>query len=141
MEFSVPKFIERQPVIVFGITFRQFMFLGVTALGLGILWLTLPSKFLFWVITSLTALFAFLAIFVKIGGRPFSTVLFNFFRYTLGPKLYLWERKGAMAFVLKKVQPERKKEPTLKEITSESSLRIVERSHLGEMARRVETGT
>jgi len=140
MEFAVPKFIERQPVIIWTITFRQFMILGVTALGLGILWLTLPSKFLFFVIAGLTVLFAILAIFVKIGGRPFSTVLFNFFRYTLGPKLFLWERKAAPAFVLKKAEGTDKKEP-LKNLTAESPLKIVEKSHLGEMARRIETGT
>ncbi len=141
MEFAVPKFIERQPVIIWTITFRQFMILGIGALGLGILWLTLPSKFLFWVIAGFAALFAFLAIFVRIGGRPFTTVLFNFFRYTVGPKLYLWERKAAPAFVLKKAAEPRKKEPSLKELTSESPLKIVERSRLGEMARRIESGS
>lgn len=136
MEFQIPKFIERQPRIIWTITFRQFIFLALVAGGLGLLYLMLPSKFLFYLVAILTATFSFALVFVKIQGRPFSIVLWNFLRYSFGSKLYLWKRKAAPPKLLKKIEiPELKKEEP-----KGPSLRIAERSRLREMTRRIETG-
>lgn len=136
MEFQVPKFIERQPRIVWTITFRQFIFLALTGGALGLLYLMLPSKALFWLITILVAGFSFALVFVKIGGRPFGTVLWNFLRYFIRPRLYLWERRAAPPRLLKRTEALGKK----REEERGPSLKIGERSRLKEMARRVETG-
>jgi hypothetical protein len=137
MEFQVPKFIERQPVIIWTITFRQFMFLALAAGGLGILYLILPSRLLFFFIAFWVLVFSFFAIFVKIGGRPFSVVLVNFFRYTFSSKIYLWQRKAAPPRLLKKTSLA----PVKKEAIPGVALKVTERSYLGEMAKKIETTT
>lgn len=137
MEFQVPKFIERQPRIIWTITFRQFIFLICVAGALGLLYLMVPSKPLFYLVAFLSGIFSFTLVFVKIGGRPFSKVLWNFMLYFMGPKLYLWERKAAPPRLLKKTKiPEIKRE----KVPPTPSLRIAEKSRLKEMARKIETG-
>lgn len=104
--------------------------------GLGLLYLMMPSRGLFFLIATLTAIFAFAIVFVKIGGRPFGTVFQNFLRYSFGSKLYLWQRKAAPPRLLKKTKlPETKKEEE-----GGPALKIVEKSRLKEMTKRIETG-
>ena len=135
MEFLIPKFIERQPRIIWTITFRQFIFLALVGGGLGLLYLMIASKFLFWLIAILTMGFSFAFVFVRIGGRPFGIVLFHFFHYITRPKLYLWQRKAAPPKLLKKA-----KVPEAKEEREGPILKIAEKSRLREMARKIETG-
>lgn len=132
----MPKFIERQPVIIWRITFKQFIFLVMTGGVLGMLYLILPSKLLFYIIALFTGILAFALVFVRIGGRPLPIVLWNFINYLFGAKLYLWQRKAAPKRLLKKVKIEEEKPKEVSGI----SLKITEKSYLQEMARKIETG-
>ncbi len=135
-EFTVPKFIEREPVLIWKITFRQFMILALGVLVLTVLKFALPP-FLFYLTTTFFVIFAFLAIFVKIHGRPFTTVLKNFVLYTFSPKTFLWKRKSSMPRLITK---EKKQKEKTKEDILESPLQVIGKSKLKEIARRVETG-
>lgn len=136
MEFQIPQFIERQPRIIWTITLRQMIFLFLVTGALALVYLVLPSKLLFYFIAIVVAFFCFAIVFVKIHGRPFSTVIWNFLRYIFSSKLYLWQRKTAPPKLLKKVEiPAIKKEEVKGPV-----LKIVEKSRLREMARRIETG-
>ena len=81
-----------------------------------------------------------MAVFVKIGGRSFGTVLFNFVHYTFGAKLFLWERKSGTVSLIKRAKPKAETNKT-NQPQAISALQITERSRLHEMARRIETGS
>lgn len=136
MEFQIPKFIERQPKIIWTITFRQFIFLALVGGGLILLHLILSSKFLFWLIAIFVFGFSFALVLIKIQGRPFSVVLWNFLKYSFSSKLYLWQRKAAPPKILKKIEiPKIEKEEA-----KGPALKIAEKSRLKEIARKIEIG-
>lgn len=140
MEFQIPKFIERQPRIIWTITFRQFIFLAITAGALGILYLSIRSKTVFWFVASITAFVSFLMVFVKVQGRPFSIFFANLIKYIFNAKLYIWRRKAAPQKLFKKVEMTAVQKKRLQEMRQTPPLKITERSRLRDMANRVETG-
>ena len=91
MEFIVPKFIERELKIVGPMTFKQFVFVGLAgAICFVIYYLYRPF---FWPSLIIFGGGGAALAFLKIGGRPLPTILLNFFKYNLSPKLYIWKRK------------------------------------------------
>ena len=54
----MPKFIERQPRIIWKITFRQFLFLAGVGGALAFLHMTMKSKALFWLIAIIVSAFS-----------------------------------------------------------------------------------
>lgn len=42
--------------------------------------------------------------FLKIGGRDLPKILANFFRFTIGSKLYIWKRREAIVTFTKEVE-------------------------------------
>lgn len=137
MEYLVPKFIERKPMIVWKINFHQFVLLSLTGGVLGILYLVIKSKMIFYTIAFFTTLIGFSLVFIKIGGRPLPVVLMNFSAFIFKPRFYLWKRKSAPARLLKSAKmPIPKKD----EEKGTVSLRITDKSYLQDMMKRIETG-
>ena len=93
MRFTVPQFIEREAKIIGPLTFKQFLYVGSAGLGCFIVYFSfsfdifLISCFL---LGGIASAFAFL----KIDGIPFPKFLWNFFKYSLSPKVYLWKKGG-----------------------------------------------
>jgi hypothetical protein len=137
MEFQIPKFIERQPKIIGTITFKQFFFLAAIGGFLGLLYLALPSKPIFFLIALPTAAFSLALVFLKVGGLPLPIVLFNFLKYTINTKLYLWQKKAGEQRLLKKEEI-RVQKPT--NLVFKTTPKFTEKSYLKETARKIETG-
>lgn len=92
MQFNVPQFVEIEDKIFGPLTLKQFLML----LGGGLVLVFAWFLFKLWVVVALAipiALFLIAVIFVKINGRPFTTVLVAWYRYLLNPKIYIWKRK------------------------------------------------
>ena len=91
MRFTVPQFIEREAKIIGPLTFKQFIYVGSAGLACFIIYFSfsfdifLMSCFFF---GSIASAFAFL----KIGGVPLSKFIWNFFKYSLSPKVYVWKK-------------------------------------------------
>ena len=91
MRFTVPQFIEREAKIIGPLTFKQFLYIGTAGLACFIVYFSfsfdifLISCFL---LGGIASAFAFL----EIDGIPLSKVLWNFFKYSLSPKVYLWKK-------------------------------------------------
>lgn len=135
MDFQVPQFIERQPRIIWKITFKQFLFLCLVGGFLAFLHLKLASRVLFWLIFLLLAPLSLALVFLRIQGKAFGFFILNFFSFLIKPKLYLWKRKTAPPkFLMKKEIKPKEKEEKL------PSLKIAEKSRLKRIATRVETG-
>lgn len=133
MRFTVPQFIEREPKIVGPLTFKQFIFIGIAGAICFLLYLTLP--FSLFLISSFLFFGGALALaFLEIGGRPLPTVLANFLRYSLTPKMYIWKKKEISIKMVEKKKIEREKEEEL-------PLKIAEKSQLKRLRTKIETQT
>ena len=92
MRFQVPQFIEVEDKIFGPLTFKQFVYLGG---GVGIcvvLWTLLP-KFLAILLSLPIIAFAGALAFYKVNEKPFIQIIEAFFNYTLGHKLYIWQKE------------------------------------------------
>jgi len=118
MQFQVPQFIEHDPKILGPFTLKQSLYIGV-ALGMCFfLYFSLGKSNFFLYILVCGALFASslgLA-FWKVEGLGISTVSKNFFNFTVGSKIYKWDRKESPVFLptrtSKKSVEEKKEEKT-----------------------------
>jgi len=91
MEFIVPKFIERELKIIGPMTFKQFIFIALAGALCFVVYYT--YKPLFWPSLIILGGGGSALAFLKIRGRPLPVILLNFFKFTAGPKLYIWKRK------------------------------------------------
>lgn len=73
-------------------TFKQFAFIALAGAICFVLYYTAPKK-IFWLSVFLLGGGGAALAFLKIGGRPLPTILFNFLKFTGAPKLYIWRRK------------------------------------------------
>jgi len=137
MNFQVPQFIERESKIAGPLTFKQFIYLGVAGLCVFFLYFWLAAKsFLGFVLVSLLLMITFFSFaFVKIQGRPLSTVLMNIFLFLSSAKLYLWKKKEEMTPITVKSE---KRE--IKPVTQPTTLKIAEKSQLKKLSTEIETG-
>ncbi len=127
MRFTVPQFIERESKLIGPLTFRQFLYVGAAGLICFIIYFTF--SFTVFIISAIVLGSIALAFaFLKINGIPLSVYLWNFFKYTLSPKDYLWKRKG-----------EGFNKITLKEAKEEADLSVGGKTNLKNMKTKVET--
>jgi len=134
MRFTVPQFIEMEAKIVGPLTFRQFIFIGIAGAICFVLYFTFPFS-LFLLATIVLGSGAVAFAFLKIGGRGLPTILGNFLKFSLAPKIYLWGKKEVPTEVFKKemAKAEEKKE--------ELPLKIAEKSRLKKLRTQIETKT
>lgn len=116
MEFKVPKFIEREAKIAGPLTLKQFLFLAFGFFACIALYYLLGKNLAKTILISTPVMaIAFSFAFVQIEGRPLPTVILNFLKYNVAPKMYLWQRKEAKPLFVKKIEPKERKERREKE--------------------------
>jgi len=134
MRFTVPQFIEHEAKIVGPLTFRQFVYVGLAGAICFVLYFSVPfSIFLLSCIVFGAGGLAFA--FLKIGGRSLPTIISNFLKYSLTPKMYIWRKKEQTA-------PEVYKRETKKKEGEEEGgmpLKIAEKSRLKKLHTKIET--
>ena len=137
MRFTVPQFIEYEVKIVGPLTFRQFIFVGIGGAFCFFLYFTISKTnfFLFIVACLIIGAIAISLAFLQIGGRSLPTIIGNFLRFNLTPKIYIWRKKELPVTILKK--EEFKKEEKVEELP----LKIAEKSQLKKIKTEIETKT
>lgn len=136
MRFTLPQFIEYETKIVGPLTFKQFIFVGIAGAICFFLYFTIgKTNFTLFLMASLIigTIAAALA-FLQIGGRPFPTIIGNFLRFNLKPKMFIWRKKEIPITIFKK---EIKKEEGAEELP----LKIAEKSKLKKLKTQIETKT
>lgn len=133
MRFTVPQFIEHESPIIWIMTFRQFIYVGTAGAVCFFLYFTLAKKnFPLFILISVLLLSAGSALaFLKIGGRGLPTILMNFFRFSISPKIYIWKKTDKPVEVLKK--------EIKKEGIPETTLKAAGESRLNKLSTKVET--
>lgn len=138
MRFTVPQFIEYEAKIVGPFTFRQFVYIGLAGAVCFILYFSV--SFSIFLISSFLLVGGALAFaFLKIGGRSLFTIIGNFLRFNLTPKIYIWRKKEQPITVYKK-----EKKPSSAKATEgeeELPLKIAEKSQLKKLRNKIETKT
>jgi len=136
MRFTVPQFIEYEAKIVGPFTFGQFIFIGMAAAICFVLYFMTPLP-LFLVATAAIMTIAIVFMLLKVGGRPIPTILGNFLKFNVGPKMYIWKKKEMPVMYVK--SETRKELEEKKEETDEGlPLKIAEKSQLKKIRTRIE---
>lgn len=135
MRFVVPQFIEYEAKIVGPLTFRQFVYIGIAAAICFILYFSMPFS-LFIAACVVLGIGALALAFLKIGGRSLPTILANFLRFNLAPKMYIWKRKEQVITMFKKEEVKKEEEKE-----EELPLKIAEKSQLKKLHTKIETKT
>jgi len=138
MRFTVPQFIEYEMKIVGPLTFRQFIFVGIAGAIGFFLYYTIGKTnfFLFVVACFILGAIAIGLAFLQIGGRSLPTILGNFLRFNLSPKIYLWRKKEVPITEFKKPSG-----AEVMESAEELPLKIAEKSQLKKIKTQIETKT
>ncbi len=131
MQFRVPKFLEREATIAFGLTFKKLAVVGGAALFLFLLYYVLPTA-LFAIMAVLVAGTLFLFIFIKIKGQSLFSVITKAFGFFLAPRIYFWQKKTGSS-PIKVVKKKVKKEEG-------SILRLAPKSRLHEIGSKIDLG-
>lgn len=134
MRFTVPKFIEHEAKIVGPLTFKQFIFIGMAGGICFILYFTVPFS-IFLIASLFLGVGAIALAFLKIGGRSLPTILGNFLKFSISPKMFIWRKIEAPIKIFKKGKV--KKEAAEEELP----LKIAERSQLKKLRTQIETKT
>jgi len=131
MQFKIPQFLERQPLIIGPLAFKQSLYFGVAILIAFYLYSVAPF-FIFLICSIFLIGFAFCLAFVKVEGVPLPEVIMQSFGFVFSSKIYLWEKKENLRpikFRAKK-QEEEKEEP----------LRVEPKSILKKLHSKIEGG-
>ncbi|OHA53424.1 MAG: hypothetical protein A3A30_02815 [Candidatus Terrybacteria bacterium RIFCSPLOWO2_01_FULL_48_14] len=124
MQVKVPKFIDIEDKVIFGLTWRQFLFLGVGG-GVGIVAfyvLVQPLGTAIGVVSmTIGAIFAL----VKINNRPMHIFVYSLWNYFFNPRQYTWKKEATAARTAKVTKITKKETPaTPKTITPERLKRL-----------------
>lgn len=133
MQFRVPKFLEREANIAFGLSFKKLAVAGGLGVFVFVLKYMLP-QFLWILVIILTAGGFIVATFVKVGGHSVYQLVVNSFYYFSASRTYVWKQKQGTA-PIKIVRKEVKKDKEEK-----APLKIAPRSRLGGLRSKVDLG-
>jgi hypothetical protein len=92
MQFRVPQFLERQPLIIGPLAFKQSLYFGVAILMLVFIHSIAPFP-IFLICAVVLISMAFGLAFIKIEGIPLPEVITQSFGFVFSPKMYLWQKK------------------------------------------------
>ncbi|TFG35529.1 MAG: PrgI family protein [Parcubacteria group bacterium] len=137
MRYTVPQFIEYETKIVGPFTFGQFVFIGTVSAVCFVLYFILNNIVLFLFAIAIIMPVSFVLALLKVGGRPIPVILMNFFKFSVGSKMYIWKKKEAPIMYVKselKKELEKKKEGDVEGV----SLGIAENSQLKRIKTKIE---
>jgi hypothetical protein len=92
MEFQTPQFIEEKAKIIGPLSLNQFIFFLIAA-GISFIAYQFFEFFIWLIITLIVFGLAIFLAFVKINGEPSNKIILHFFKFTVNPKIYVWQRQ------------------------------------------------
>ena len=93
MRFEIPQFIEVEDKLFGPLTFKQFVYLAGGGAMCLVLWLSPLPKFISIVFIGPIAGLALALAFFKHNNRPFIVLLEAAFKFAIGGKLYVWQKR------------------------------------------------
>jgi hypothetical protein len=140
MRFNVPQFIEHEAKIVGPLTFKQFIFIGGAGVLCFVLYYSVPFSIFLAASVILGGAGAALA-FLKIGGMSLPSILANFFKFSITPKIYIWKKREQPGIRIYKREEKTSSAKTTEGKEEELPLKIAEKSRLKRLHTQIETKT
>lgn len=106
MQYKVPQKIDLEDKIIGPLTLKQFIYLLSGVMLDYLIFSSIASSFLAWLLIFIVSLLALAFAFVQVEEQPFSYLMANFFSYLLRPKIRLWDKR---AKIIKLIQFKNKK--------------------------------
>ncbi|PIU16573.1 hypothetical protein COT20_00265 [bacterium (Candidatus Gribaldobacteria) CG08_land_8_20_14_0_20_39_15] len=133
MQFTVPKFLERETQIIFGLNLKRLAILGCLSLLLFILKYVLPK--VIWYITVFLSLGLFFFFnLVQIGGQNVFELFINAFRFLFTANTYTWDKRESIS-PLKIVR-----KPAEEKVRKASPLKFSPESRLSNLRSKIDVG-
>lgn len=133
VQFKVPQNIDLEDKIVGPLTLIQFLYVISGGIIIYLLFLTLGSTFLFWVLAVPIAAIALALAFLKIQEQPLSHFIKAGLMYLGRPKVRIWQRHGINISAIKAA-------PLKKEGSTALPKKRIEKSELEKIAQMLDTG-
>ncbi len=133
MQFKVPKYLERESTIAFGLTFKSLAILGGVGLVLFLLYYIIRNKVIFILVAAVVGGIFFLFTFVKVRGQGVTEIFSNSLSFFFSPRAYIWEKKigfVSIKVLKKKVKEEKKAAPLV----------VAPKSRLGALRSKIDLG-
>ena len=92
MQAKVPKFIDIEDRVVFGLTWKQAAYLGAAG-GATLIFLTFLQSYLAFPLSLLTIILASAFAFAKINDRPFKVFFSSVLHYQSNPRRLFWKKE------------------------------------------------
>jgi len=93
MQFNVPQFLEVEDKVVGPLTLKQFGYLAAGGAVLFLVYNVAPSFIAFLFVAVPISALAIALAFIRINGQPFVHTIYNFCKYLINPKLFVWRKK------------------------------------------------
>ena len=131
MQFRVPKYLERESTIAFGLTFKKLAIAGGAGLLLFVLRYILPmAVWIGLVVITVGAFFVFN--FIKIKGQSVFESISRSFGFFFSTRTYIWQKEHTF----KPIQVVKKK----KEKQEQTSLKVAPKSSLRKIRSKIDLG-
>lgn len=131
MQFTVPKFLDRESVIAFGLTFKNLALLAGLGFILFFLYYVLP-KVIFVLLTIIFGGSFLAATFIKIGGQSLPQLIFHSFRFLTSSRIMIWN-KNQYSSPVQLVSKTR-----TKQVKKESPLKLAPKSQLSALRSKID---
>ena len=131
MQFTVPKFLERESVIAFGLTFKNLALLAGLGFILFVLYYVLP-KVVFVLLAIIFGGSFLAATFIKIGGQSLPQLLFHSFGFLASSRTMIWNKNQSSSPV------QLVSKPRIKQIRKESPLKLAPKSQLSALGSKLD---
>lgn len=106
MQYKVPQKIDLEDKIIGPLTLKQFIYLLSGAMLDYLIFSSIASSFLAWLLIFIVSLLALAFAFVQVEEQPFSYLMTSFLSYFLRPKIRLWDKRSK---IIKLIQFKNKK--------------------------------
>ena len=94
MQYKVPQKIDLEDKIIGPLTLKQFIYLLSGAMLDYLIFSSIASSFLSWLLIFIVSLLALAFAFVQVEEQPFSYLMANFLSYLLRPKIRIWDKRA-----------------------------------------------
>ncbi|MEK7173008.1 MAG: PrgI family protein [Patescibacteria group bacterium] len=134
MQFTVPKFLERETKIAFGLSLKKLAILGCIGLLLFIFKFFLNKGLWYFLVFLSVGMFFFLN-FVRVGGQNVFELLTNSFSYFLNARVYTWDKKEQTTSPIKLVR-----KTIIRKVVKAAPLKLAPDSHLSGLRSKIDFG-
>lgn len=98
MRFQIPQYINVEDKVIFGMTFKQFGFVVIPVVVYILLFMQRVSTLKIVLVEMIVLPYCLLSAFYKVNGQKFNTVFFNFLKYLIKSRFYIWRKIPRVKF-------------------------------------------